>query len=137
RVVGINTAVIASAHGIGFAISINTVKPILRALVEIGRVVRPTLRLDAVSVTPQRAYANGLPVERGALVTRVEPGGPAEVAGIRPGDVITRLAGEGVRDLHHFHAALWRRRAGDAVEVTLWRDGETLTVTPVLTTDRP
>ena len=137
RVVGINTAVIASAHGIGFAISVNTVKPILKTLIETGRVVRPTLGLDGVSVTPQRAYANGLSVERGALVTRVEPGGPAEAAGIQPGDVITAVAGESVRDLHYFHAALERRRVGDAVEITLWRDGKTLSARPVLKADQP
>jgi S1-C subfamily serine protease len=137
RVVGINTAVIASAHGIGFAISVNTVKPILKALIETGRVVRPTLGLDGVSVTPQRAYANSLSVERGTLVTRVEPGGPAEAAGIQPGDVITRVAGESVADLHHFHEALKRRRVGEGVEVTLQRDGQTLSVRPVLKADRP
>ncbi len=137
RVVGINTAVIASAHGIGFAIAADTVKPILKALIATGRVVRPTLGLQAVSVTPQRAYANGLPVERGALVTQVEPGGPAEAAGVRPGDVITAVGGQPVRDLHHFHAALERGRVGEALEVRIWRDGQTLSVRPVLKADQP
>ncbi len=58
-------------------------------------------------------------------------------AGIQPGDVITRVAGESIRDLHHFHAALERRRVGDAVEVTLWRDGKTVSARPVLKADQP
>ncbi len=132
QVVGINTAVIRSAHGIGFAISANSARPVLRALLETGRVSRRSLGVTAVSVTPQVAYVNDLPIERGALVVRVEAGGPADEAGIQPGDVITSVGGEIVKDLHHFHEALNRRKAGDVVEVALWREGQTLTFRPVL-----
>jgi serine protease Do len=85
-----------------------------------------------VSVTPQVAYANDLPIERGALVLRIEPGGAAEAAGITPGDVITAVAGRPVTDLHHFHDLLARHPIGDSVEITLWRAGGRLTVTAVL-----
>lgn len=132
RVVGINTAVIASAHGIGFAISSATAEPVLRGLIATGRVIRPSLGLVAVSVTPQIAYANDLPMERGALVLRVEEGGAAQAAGLRPGDVVTALDGRAVRDLHHFHEALARRTVGAAVAVALWREGQTLLLTAVL-----
>jgi S1-C subfamily serine protease len=136
RVVGINTAVIASAHGIGFAISVNTAKPVLAALIASGRVVRPSVGLEAVSVTPQVAYANDLPMERGALVIRVDPDGPAAAAGLQPGDVITAVNGRAVRDLHQFHDSLTRYRAGQTVSVTLARDGRTLTPRLVLENDR-
>jgi S1-C subfamily serine protease len=132
QVVGINTAVIRSAHGIGFAISVNSARPVLRALLETGRVARRSLGVTAVSVTPQVAYVNDLPIERGALVVRVDPGGPGEAAGLQPGDVIRSVAGEVVKDLHHFHESLNRRKAGEAVEVTVWREGETLTLRPVV-----
>jgi serine protease Do len=132
QVIGINTAVIASAHGIGFAIAVNTAKPILAELIARGRIVRASLGITAVSVTPQIAYANEWPIERGALVVRVEPDGPGEAAGLRPGDVITAVAGSGVKDLHHLHEALFTRKAGDAVDVTFWRDGRTVTATAVL-----
>lgn len=128
QVVGINTAVIASAHGIGFAISIDMAKPVLRELIAASRVVRPSLGLAAVSLTPQLAYANDLPMERGALVLRVEGGGAAAAAGIRSGDVVTAIDGRAVRDLHHLHDALARRRIGEIVEVTLWREGQTLSL---------
>ena len=132
RVVGINTAVIASAHGIGFAISIDTAKPVVRELMARGRIVRPSLGLVAVSVTPQIAYANDLPVERGALVLRVDAGGPAETAGLGPGDVITAVAGRPVKDLHHFHEAISRHRIGETVEVSRWRAGQSVTLRAVL-----
>jgi S1-C subfamily serine protease len=128
RVVGINTAIIRSAHGIGFAISINTAKPIVRELIAKGRIVRPSLGLVAVSLTPQLAFANDLPIERGALVVRVEEGGPADTAGLRPDDVITAVGQSSVTDLHHLHEGLFRRKAGDAVDLTVWRDGAVMTV---------
>jgi serine protease Do len=129
--------VIPSAHGIGFAISVNGAKPILKELIATGKVApRPSIGVVAVSVTPQIAYVNDLPVERGALVIRVEPGGPAEAVGFRPGDVITAVAGEVVKDLHHFHESLFRRKPGDVVDVTLWREGQTVTFRPVLGEDR-
>jgi S1-C subfamily serine protease len=132
QVVGINTAVIRSAHGIGFAISVNSARPVLRALLEAGRVSRRSLGVTAVSVTPQVAYVNDLPIERGALVVRVDSGGPGEAAGLQPGDVIRSVAGEDVKDLHHFHESLNRRKAGEVAEVTVWREGEILTLRPVV-----
>ncbi len=132
RVVGINTAVIASAHGIGFAISIDTAKPVVRELIARGRVVRPALGLVGVSLTPQIAYANDLPIERGVLVLRVDADGPAEAAGLEPGDVIVTLGTSPVKNLHHFHEALARHRIGETVEVSLWREGQTLARSAVL-----
>jgi S1-C subfamily serine protease len=130
QAVGINTAVIASAHGIGFAIAASTARPILRALMTAGRIVRPSLRVRAVSVTPQVAYANDLPLQRGALIVGVAAGGPAAEAGFESGDVVVALGGKPVTDLHHFHDLLQRHRIGEPVDVTVWRDGQTLTLRP-------
>ena len=132
EVVGINTAVIASAHGIGFAISTRTIKPIVTALLAHGRIVRASLDVVAVSVTPQVAYANELPMERGALIVRVESGGAGEAAGLEAGDVITAIAGKPVRDLHQLHEVLSRHRAGEAIGISVWREGQALTLQPIL-----
>ena len=135
QIVGINTAIIPSAHGIGFAISISTVRPVLRDLIEGRRIVRPTLALVAVSVTPQVAFANDLSVERGVLVTEVLSEGPAASAGIQVGDVITKLSGQSVRDLHDFHTILWRRRPRETVEIVTHRQAKYGTTRAVLATD--
>ena len=136
EVVAINTAIIPSAHGIGFAIPINNAKPVLKALLAAGRIVRPTMGVVAVSVSPQLAFTNDLKVESGALVVRVDKGGPAENLGIKPDDVIVAFGGKVVEDLHHFHALLAEQKPGDTVEVSVWRDGQTLTFSPVLKEDR-
>jgi serine protease Do len=132
RVIGINTAVIASAHGIGFAIPINIARPVMKALIAGRRLTRTSLGLLAVSLRPQLAYVYDLPLERGALVKRIDPGGPADRAGILPGDIITGLDGQLVTDLHHLHERMALHKAGDAVELRVWRDGRTLTVRAVL-----
>jgi serine protease Do len=132
EVVGINTAVIASAHGIGFAISASTAKSVVKELIAKGRVVRASLGVVAVSLTPQIAYTNDLPIERGALVLRVDEGGAGDAAGVEPGDVITSVAGRPVTNLHHLHAVLGRHRIGEAVDVSVWRGGRVVTLRPVL-----
>jgi S1-C subfamily serine protease len=106
---------------------------VLRALIATGRVVRPSIGINAVSVTPQAAYANDLPMERGALITRTEADGPAESAGLKSGDVITTVEGRPVTDLHHFHDLLATHRVGQTVALAVWRDGEPLAVRVTLT----
>jgi S1-C subfamily serine protease len=125
-----------SAHGIGFAIPINNATPVVKILLAHGRLVRPSMGVTAVSVTPQLAFTNDLKVESGALVVRVDEGGPAAAVGMQPDDVIIAVGSEVVEDLHHFHDLLFRRKPGDTVQVTVWRNGETLTLSPVLVRDR-
>ena len=124
QVVGINTAIIPSAHGIGFAIPARTVRAVLRELIAGRPIVRATLGLAGVSVTPQVAFVNGLKAERGVLVVDMESGSPAATADIRVGDVITAVDGQRLRDLHDYHAALWSRSPGRSVEIAIDRDGK-------------
>jgi serine protease Do len=132
RVIGINTAVIAAAHGIGFAIPINRARPVMQALIARGRIARTSLGLFAVSLTPQLAYVYDLPVERGALIKRIEPSGPAHRAGLEAGDVVTDVGGRPVRNLHDLHDGMAHHKAGEAVALRVWRAGRMLSVTPQL-----
>jgi S1-C subfamily serine protease len=132
EVIGINTAVIASAHGIGFAISINDAKPVVRELRTRGRMIRASLGMVGVSLTPQVAFVNDLPVQSGVLLVRVEPDGPAATAGLEPGDIIVRAGGKAVTDLYHFHEVLRSRKPGQEVALEALRDGRVLTFRPTL-----
>ncbi|MBI4269831.1 MAG: trypsin-like peptidase domain-containing protein [Candidatus Rokubacteria bacterium] len=127
QVVGINTAIAPTAHGIGFAIGIDTARPIIRALIASGRVVRSDLGVTAVSVTPLVASMEELPVERGVLVRAVKGNAGHDIV-LRGGDLITAVDGRGVRDVHELHEALSGRRAGDTVRVTLWRERRLVTL---------
>jgi serine protease Do len=135
EVIGINTAVMESAHGIGFVIPINNAKPIYTALRDGRPLVRPSLGVVAVSMTPQLAFVNDSRVEHGVLVVRVEPG-PAVAAGLRSDDVIVAVAGERVADLHAYHTALFKWQPGDRVPLMIWRAGDTLRLTVTLAEEK-
>jgi serine protease Do len=135
QIIGINTAIIPSAHGIGFAIPSSTVRTVLKDLLEGRPIVRPSAGLAGVSVTPQIAFANDLSAERGVLVTQVDAGGPARNADIRVDDIITAVDSRPMRGLHDYHAALSRRRPGDLVVFTIDRAGTLVTTAVVVGTD--
>ena len=135
HIIGINTAIIPSAHGIGFAIPSATVRTVLRDLVDGRPIIRPSAGIVGVSLTPQIAFANDLTAERGVLVTQVDAGGPARDADIRIGDIIMAVDGRRVRNLQDYPAALWRRRPGETVELTIDRAGTALGASVIVTTD--
>jgi serine protease Do len=111
EVIGVNTAIFSPSGvniGIGFAVPSRTARAVADQLIRTGRVERGYVGLRLQEVTPALAQALGRPDGKGALVASVEPGGPAERAGIRSGDVITRLNGQPVesgRDLSRAVAA--------------------------------
>jgi len=94
--IGVVTAIIPYAQGIGFAIPINSVKRFVKLLSRFGRPVRVYLGLYVMPIDPRLAGTYGLPVKRGLLVVKVFPGTPAYDAGLRRGDVIIRINGKEV-----------------------------------------
>ncbi len=98
EVVGINTAIISGGQGIGFAIPVNTARPLIPQLVEQGRVTRGYLGVNIQTVTPDLAAALGLADRKGVLVAAVVPGGAADKAGIERGDVIVGYEGKRVEE---------------------------------------
>ena len=128
NVVGINTAIMHQAQGIGFAVSSSVAVPILDELIDSGRYIRPLIGMTGMDVTP----ALGLGIDDGVLIATAPYGGPAHRAGIRAGDVIIALDGEPTPDMAAFLSALWARDPGDEVSVTYLSGEEVLTVTVTL-----
>jgi serine protease Do len=124
EVVGINTAIIAEGQGIGFAIPINTAKPLIPELEAKGEVTRGYLGVNIQTVTPELASAMGLEDPKGALVADVVPGGPGEKAGIKRGDLIVSFNGNSVNDSHDLPAMVAATPVGKEVSVTVVRDGK-------------
>jgi serine protease Do len=128
EVVGINTAIMASGQGIGFAIPINMAKDIAPQLEKKGHVTRGLLGVGIQDLTPELAKSFGLKETQGALVANVVSGGPAEKAGIASGDVIVMFNSQpvsGAKDLSRIVAAT---PVGENVTVRVMRNGKTLDI---------
>ncbi len=126
EVVGINTAIIASGQGIGFAIPINMAKEIASQLQEKGHVTRGWLGVSIQKVTPELAKSFGLKEKKGALVAQVFSGSPAEKAGIEQGDVIVEFDGKVVADSIDLPRIVASTPVGKTVTIKLSRDGKVL-----------
>jgi S1-C subfamily serine protease len=124
----VNTAVILPAQGICFAIAINTAKYVAGRLIKDGRVRRSRIGVSVQTVALPRPAArrHGPPAEGGVLVVAVEPGGPAERAGLDEGDVIVALDGFPVAGIDDLHRLLTEERVGVWTRLDVLRDGELL-----------
>jgi serine protease DegQ len=127
-VVGINVAYIppneTGAVSIGFAIPSTTVVNVVDQLLDTGEVRYPFLGVTPQAVTPQIAERLDLGTDEGVIVQSVVRGGPADDAGIEPGDVIVRLAGQDVRTVEDFLVELRDHDPGEDVAVDVLRDGD-------------
>jgi S1-C subfamily serine protease len=128
EVIGVNTAIIQGAQGIGFAISINSARPIVQELLAHGRIVRPVIGIVPVSVTPQIAAAYDLPVDRGVLIAKLDPRGPAAKAGMRAGDIIVAIRGHPVKSLADLRTAVGQYKVGDVVDMAVRREKTSVTL---------
>jgi len=130
RLVGINTAIFSrsgGSHGIGFAIPSNMVQTVVAAVATGVKLVRPWLGASGQPVTAEIADSLGLDRPRGVLVDRVHPGGPADRAGIRTGDVIVSVDGFEVDDPEALRFRVGTRPVGTAAELGLYRSGQART----------
>jgi len=124
EVVGINTAIIASGQGIGFAIPINMAKGIIEQLKASGEVTRGWLGVAIQPISKELADYYGLKNGKGVLVTEVFEGDPAEKAGIRPRDIILEVNSRKIKDHRDLTRLIADTRVGETVPVKILRDGK-------------
>ena len=131
ELIGINTAIFSGRGGnigIGFAIPVNMARRIMDQLLAHGEIQRGRIGVQIQDLTPDLAEALGTSHRRGAVVAQVLPGTPAEGAGIQAGDVIVEMNGEQVVGSSDLRNKVGLLRVGDAVHLTIERDGEPLTI---------
>ena len=123
QVIGVNVAVAAEGQNIGFALPINLVKETLANFEKTGRFERAFLGVRYRMISQDLALLNDVP--QGAYIVEVVSGSPAEKAGIKQGDIITKLDGQPVREKDGGLAKLIAgKKIGDRVRLTIWREGE-------------
>jgi serine protease Do len=126
RVIGINTAILShsgGSNGVGFAIPINLVKSVAEQLVSKGRVERGFIGVTLEELTPDLAAQFG--VEAGALVSDVTPGKPGDKAGLKSGDIITKLNGKAVENRNQLQIRVSTMPPGTEVQLEFVRNGKT------------
>jgi serine protease Do len=121
EIVGLNNFILSESggsQGLGFSIPANSVRRAFEQIVEHGRVLRPYLGVQSANLVQ--------PGARGALLEKVLPGSPAEEAGLRPGDVITKFDGREIRDFNDLRKRVADAKIGGEVVLEIVRDGRTL-----------
>ena len=150
EVIGINTMIASSvgqSAGIGFAIPINTAKAVLNDLVTLGRVRRPALGVRTIPIDPELAQEMGLAADYGLLIVQAVQGGAADRAGLRGGneraylgntpimvggDLIVAIDGERIESQQNLAQVMKKHRAGDTVNVTIYRGKKKIDVSVTL-----
>ncbi len=124
ELIGINTAIFQKAEGIGFAIPIQKAKRIVNDLIRFGKVRQGWVGVLVQDLDANLSRSFRLDRPAGVLVTKVFGGSPAGKAGIRPGDVILSVDNHGVENKSDYLQRIGAFTVDNAVDVTLWRDGE-------------
>lgn len=137
EVIGINTAIVATGQGIGFAIPSNMAKDIVSQLKAKGKVTRGIMGVQIQVVTPELAKSFGLKEPLGALVTEVSPGSPAAQAGIQRGDIIIEYNGKPIREMHELPRLVAHTPPGTKVTVKVLREGREKTFTVTIAEMKP
>lgn len=134
EVIGMNTAIDASASGIGFAIPVNQIKPAVLSVQKNGRIVRPVLGVMHMVLNKEKAQELKLDgVEYGALITGdrakkefgVLPKSPAERAGLKLDDIILEVDGEKITEENTLQSVIQKHAPGDTLQLKVWRAGKT------------
>lgn len=129
ELIGINTAIFSrtgGSQGIGFAIPMSLAKNSMAQIVEKGYVSRGWLGVEIQELTPQLAESFGIKGEKGIIVAGVLRGGPADKAGLEPGDIITKLNGNTIESAHAALNTIAQTAPGDSLDIVALRNGKPL-----------
>ncbi len=128
RVIGVPTAIIPYAQGIGFAVSMDVARAVAEQLIATGAMVWPWLGVQHRSLSPEEARRLGVPEGEGSLIVGVVAGSPASRAGAEPGDVVLAFGDRRIRDANDLGVAVRSRAVGERVAVRVWREGREMTL---------
>jgi Do/DeqQ family serine protease len=132
ELVGINSQILSAGGGsigIGFAIPIDLAKSVMTQLIATGKMERGHIGIRGQALTPELAKAFGLKDAHGALVSQIEPGSPADKAGVKTKDVIVEANGRPIKDMLELRNMIGLLKVGDKVELTVLRGGSTRQIT--------
>lgn len=132
EIIGINTAIFSPSGGsvgIGFAIPSNLAKPVIDQIIQFGRTRRGWIGVRIQPVTDDIAESLNLGKVRGALVASVSPKGPAELAGLKPGDIVTTYNGQPVSEMRTLPRMVAETAVDTKSTMVVWRDGKEITLT--------
>jgi len=124
EVIGITSAKLSAVgvEGMGYAISTNEAMPIIKQLITTGYVIRPFLGVqELLTVDQSVATFYSLSVDNGALIRGIVPGGPADKAGLKAGDVITKFGDQDISDVNALLRALYSPQIEQTIKITYWR----------------
>jgi len=136
QLVGINTAILAPSRGsigIGFAIPANMAKSVMQQLIEFGNVKRGALGVGAQDISPELATGLNLNSTKGAVVTLVMPNSPAELAGIKIGDIITSVNNSEIKNANDVVNSIAFMRVNSKAAIQILRDNKSLTFSILIT----
>ncbi len=137
RLVGINTMILTQSggsEGLGFAVPSNIVRFVVDQMRRSGFVLRGEIGVEAQTVTPGLAAALGLARDSGVILADVLPGGPADTAGLKIGDIVLSLNGKPMENARQFHVNLYRQGVSSVVTLQILRGAETLAKKAVVLT---
>jgi S1-C subfamily serine protease len=130
QVIGMNTLIAdpTQAQGLGFAISSNTIRTVADELIRSGKIERGFIGIQYAPLTPRAAVSLGLPPAAGIQISAVVPGSPASQAGLRAGDVVTKLNDQQIDQEHPLQSLMVKFRPGDKIKLTIVRGTATSSV---------
>ena len=135
QLIGINTAIFSrsgGSQGIGFAIPVSLAKGVMKEIIEYGRALRGWLGVEVQDLNPGLAESFGLTNVNGALVAGIQPGGPADTAGLRPGDIITHVNGAEIDGSRALMNTITSNPPGTKLKLKVLRQGSSINMETVI-----